>query len=81
MEQAVLVLASDRAPWYCQKMEYKALFLRELLHPECIDLSRFKRHVKAFCGGKKKGQALSGNMMGWSTGSQISRGSGGTRGW
>lgn len=56
LEVAVLHLAPEAAPWSANKQTVKAAFVRQLLDPVCSsDMTRFKRVLKAFCGGKKKG--------------------------
>ena len=56
IEAAVLHLAPEAAPWYRQKQANKLLFLQHITEPACeADLTRFKRLMKMFCGGKKKG--------------------------
>ena len=56
LEGAVVHLAPASAPWAQQKQVTRAAFLRDLLDPACTaDLTRFKRLLKLFCGGKKKG--------------------------
>jgi len=54
LEAAVLVLAPEHAPWFKQRQEAKQAAVKELLSKDMEDLSRFKKNIKAFCGGKKK---------------------------
>lgn len=54
LELAVLTLAPDTAPWARQRHVSKVAFVHDLL--DCADdANRFKRLLKGFCGGKKKG--------------------------
>jgi len=55
LEVALLVMSPEHAPWHKMKLESKSAFLQELLSQDMeTDITRFKRHIKAFCGGKKK---------------------------
>lgn len=54
LETAVLVLAPEHSPWFKQRTESKQAAVKELLSKDMEDLSRFKKCIKAFCGGKKK---------------------------
>lgn len=57
LRQAALQRAPEGAPWRAWKPEAQAAAVEDLLSPLCSqDARRFKRLLKVFCGGKKKGQ-------------------------
>lgn len=54
---AVMQLAPESAPWVKQRHAAKVAFVADLTDAACLtDTTRFKRIVKNFCGGKKKGR-------------------------
>ncbi|EFN58851.1 hypothetical protein CHLNCDRAFT_140709 [Chlorella variabilis] len=56
-EAALQLAGGGEAPWRRWKAEAQAAALRELLAEPCLhDARRFKRLLKVFCGGKKKGR-------------------------
>ncbi len=56
LRQAALQRAPEGAPWRAWKPEAQAAAVEDLLSPLCSqDARRFKRLLKVFCGGKKKG--------------------------
>jgi hypothetical protein len=58
---AVLQLAPAGAPWQRQRHTAKITFMSDLTDSACLtDTTRFKRLVKTFCGGKKKGSGRPG---------------------
>lgn len=57
LRQAALRRAPEDAPWRSWKGEAQAAAVDDLLSPLCRqDARRFKRLLKVFCGGKKKGR-------------------------
>eukprot|EP00775_Hariotina_reticulata_P009322 gene9322-9487_t len=58
---AVLQLAPEGAPWQRQRHTAKITFISDLTDSTCLtDTTRFKRLLKTFCGGKKKGSGRPG---------------------
>lgn len=59
LHEAALQRAPDDAPWRRWKADAQTAAVAQLLGPQCAtDARRFKRLLKVFCGGKKKGSQV-----------------------
>lgn len=57
LDLAVVHLAPEHAVWYGLRHQQKVMFLQQLMEPACIhDTTRFRKVLKAFCTGKRKGR-------------------------
>jgi hypothetical protein len=57
LDLAVVHLAPEHAVWFGLRHQQKVMFLQQLMEPACIhDTTRFRKVLKAFCTGKRKGR-------------------------